>query len=246
MMKTIQSEKGFSLVEVISALVVIGIVATVFVTATVIMMKNETYARQLQTNTQVGQTVVEHLAKEEALPISNEYAGMIDLKQDSGNNARYTGTYNKKDVVLTFEKEQAFDQEPSVTMEFQKINGSMQVIVNGSYSTPIILANGKPLILMYDGNTKTLHINNGVLSFNNVEPIIECKGEPYAVNIETVKKLQVIVPNEAFKENIGGSREIQVLLSSDFYQIGTLYNVEIQVAPEEPSKFQTKKQVLLR
>ena len=225
------NQKGISLVEIIAAIAIIGIVAISFSTSIGIMMRNEQYAKQLQHNTQIGQTIMENLANEVSLPTGEEeiYAGVTNLRKVEP--LLYEGTYQGNDVSLKFSNSQSLDDQPKA---------SIKVPDTGDFK------------ITYSSNTKNLDITGQIsiaIEPNPTEKII------IQINHESALPIQFETDNQEFKilwNKVNSDAKLATIGPVQVYDIatspklGTLYQVEVSINTRNPEAFTTTSQIILQ
>lgn len=234
------NERGVSLVEIIAAMAIIGIIAIVFANATSLMFKNETYAKALQHNTQVGQTIMEQLTKEKSLPSSSTYAGITNL---AGSFPQYNGNVQNTPVVLEFTKIQSLDEQPHVVITQ---NGDVITVrsTTSAFGTESRICTKTPLEISYNSATSNLQICGFSPKLGNYSGklVLEFIGTgPLAITSDS--PIQLIVPSGVIVQK---NEAVEVVTQSDDVQIGTLYEVSVSVEPNTPAQFVTTNQFIFR
>lgn len=257
------NQKGISLVEIIAAIAIIGIVAISFSTSIGIMMRNEQYAKQLQHNTQIGQTIMENLANETHIPLAGDttYAGVSKLEFGE-NQLDFQGVFEDEVVTFQFTKTQQLVEQADLKISIQKqLNGETKAVITDYQSnqsrTETITA--KRLEISYEDNGSLMEIvvkphENGLgsISYKTTSqwPIILLEFEfEFPVFIISTKELLKIHTQNYHPQGepyIKTRGTVQLQANDVVQQMGTLYTVEIEVGVGTPHQFSTVKQIVLQ
>ncbi|MGL5916489.1 MAG: prepilin-type N-terminal cleavage/methylation domain-containing protein [Culicoidibacterales bacterium] len=233
----VNNQKGVSLVEIIAALAIIGIVAVAFSTSIGVMTRNEQYSKKIQHTTQVGQTIMENLANEGKLPTGNTYAGIDSNEGAIVGEARtvtYEGTYQEKDtVLLKFSNPKSLDDEP-------------QAIIN--------ITSSEPIEMKYSSGSESLSVTG--LQPITIEPnpdgqiiiqINDAAASASVIRFDPEEQEFKILWNKINPESkLTTYGPVQVYDVAKSTKLGTLYEVEVTVNAGKPEAFTTTRQIILQ
>lgn len=240
----IQKQDGFSLVEIIAALAIIGIIAAAIFTAIGIINRNQMYATQLQHNTQIGQTVMANLANEKHLPQGETYAGMSDI---TGEYPTYQGTWEGNQVAVTFSDKQSLDEQASIKIQIKnEQNSSVCQLVQ---RTSNLCVTGE-LKISYNQQEKKVMIGTETLANVTQMPLIielnQAEATATQITIENqmnnTELMKVLLVNDT-KYNIQTIGNVELYRKQAQTSLGTLYQVEVVVNQGTAAAFVTKSQV---
>lgn len=250
----LKNQAGFSLVEVIAALAIIGIIAVTIFATIGIINKNQEYAKRLQHTTQLGQTVLENLANETNLPMTATYAGMQNV---SGTYPHYQGELANEEIQLQFLSQQPLTKPADVKIEVTQVGTEQKVTMtdkagNKTFAQTI----DQELVIAYQNQEITIRPqkDNGTNIFQypttelpivelilTAEPLQPIKlNAPEALMQVRLAKLETI--SQDFIKTYGN---IQLVKKERAETMGTLYTVQVIVAPNQPEEFSTKQTLIL-
>lgn len=252
----VKNQKGFSLVEIIAALAVLGIIAITIFTTVGILSRNQQYATRLQQTTQIGQTVLENLVNEHQLPAPTAtlYAGMEHV---SGSYPNYQGKIGSEAIELEFLSKQSLAKPVDVLITLTQVGTQQKVTMVDKNGSTTLAQNIETELVIEYRNQKIIVRPQASNSGNTFEypcselPIIELKLEaeplqPIKLKApETLMQVRLNKPEAMSQELIQPSGNLQLIPSERAAEMGVLYTVQVTVAPSLPEQFTTKQTLIL-